>query len=211
MRRKYSRIVAIAMAAVAGGLAAFALRPAAGTSTATLAARNPAVEVRTQVIRRTIHVIRHEHGAEVRGAHGSSALVIAGHRGTARTASSGGHHTAHAAGTAAVATRASGAHGTSSGQSTASAAPVATRSSGSHSASSAPPSQSRPVSTRSSGSHSTSSGAASGTSSRLPVSTRSSGSHGTSPAGSPVRPVTRSSGGAHRDGGDGGDGNGGDN
>jgi hypothetical protein len=211
MRRKYSRIVAITLAAVAGGLAAFALRPAAGTSTAMLAARNPAVEVRTQVIRRTIHVIRHESGAGLRGAHGSSALVIAGHGGTARTASSAGHRTPHAGGTAASATRASGAHGSNSAHSTVSAAPVATRSSGSHSTSSAPVSQSHPVSTRSSGSHGTSSGAVSGTSSRRPVSTRSSGSHGTSSAGSPGRPVTRSSGGAHRDGGDGGDGNGGDN
>jgi hypothetical protein len=40
------------------------------------------------------------------------------------------------------------------------------------------------------------------------VSTRSSGSHGTSSAGSPVRPVTRSSGGAHPEGGDSRDGNG---
>jgi hypothetical protein len=211
MRRKYSRIVAIAMAAVAGGLAAFALRPAAGTSTATLAARNPAVEVRTQVIRRTIHVIRHESGAELRGARGSSALVIAGHGGKARATSSGGHRTAHTAGTATVASRASGVHGTNGGQSTASAAPVATRSSGSHITSSAPASQSHPVSTRSSGSHMTSPGASSGTSSRRPVSTRASGSPGKSSAGASGRPVTRSSGGAHRDGGDGGDGHGGDN
>ena len=208
MRRKYSRIVAIAMAAVAAGLAAFALRPAAGTSTATLAARNPAVEVRTQVIRRTIHVVHHEPGAELRGAGGPSALVIAGHGGKARTASSGGHRTAHAAAPAAVATRASGAHRTNTGQSGGSATPVATRTSGSHSTSPAPASQSHPVSTRSSGSHGTSSSAASRASSGRPVSTRSSGSHGTSSAGSSGRPVTRSSGGAHRDGGDSGDGHG---
>ena len=183
MRTKYSRIVAIAMAALAGGLAAFALRPAAGTSTSTLAARNPAVEVRTQVIRRTVHITRHEHGAALRGARGASALVIAEH-GKARTKASGGHGPAHAAGTAAVATRVSGAHGTSNGQSAASAAPVATRSSGSHSASAAPATQSHPVTTRSSGSHSGSTA-------------------GSSASG---HPVTRSSGGGHRHGEDGGGG-----
>ena len=127
MRTKYSRIVAIAMAALAGGLAAFALRPAAGTSTSTLAARNPAVEVRTQVIRRTVHITRHEHGAALRGARGASALVIAEH-GKARTKASGGHGPAHAAGTAAVATRVSGAHGTSTpARAPLRRAPVATR------------------------------------------------------------------------------------
>ena len=75
MRTNYSRIAAVVMAISAGGLAAFALRPAAGTGTLALAARNPAVEVRTQVIRRTIHVIRHEPGARLRGSRGSPALV----------------------------------------------------------------------------------------------------------------------------------------
>ena len=111
MRRKYSRIVAIAMAAVAGGLAAFALRPAAGTSTATLAARNPAVEVRTQVIRRTIHVIRHESGAR---AAGRAWFLGAGDRRARRD----GQNRARAAGIGRrtppgrqrCATRASGAH-----------------------------------------------------------------------------------------------------
>jgi hypothetical protein len=177
-------MVAIVLAALAGGLAAFALRPAAGTSTATMAARNPAVEVRTQAIRRTIHVIRHEPGAELRRARGAGSLVIAAHA-RARTKASGRHRGAHSAGTAsaAVATRASGSHGTTGGQSTASAAPVATRSSGSHGTTSAPASRSHPVTTR------------------------SSGSHGSPSSG---RPVTRSSGGGHGEHGDGGDGNGGD-
>ncbi len=183
MRRKYARIVAIAMAALAGGLAAFALRPAAGTSSATLAARNPAVEIRTQVIRRTIHVIRHEHGAHMRGSHGAAALLVARHP-HARSAPSGAHHAARGSGTSAgaVATRTSGARGTSSGNGTASAAPVATRSSGSHSTSPAPASAGHPVSTRSSGSHS-----------------------GSTAGSSSGRPVTRSSGAGHGHGEDGGD------
>ena len=88
MRTNYSRIAAVVMAISAGGLAAFALRPAAGTGTLALAARNPAVEVRTQVIRRTIHVIRHEPGARLRGSRRSPALVVAA-RGRARTVASG--------------------------------------------------------------------------------------------------------------------------
>ncbi len=184
MRTKYTRIAAVVMAITAGGLAAFALRPAAGSGTATLAARNPAVEVRTQVIRRTIHVIRHEPGATLRGSRGSSAVLVAGH-GRARTAASGKHGSAHGTGTAsaAVATRASGAHTVGSSPSSASGVPVATRSSGSHS----------------SGSSSAVGGQG------HPVATRSSGSHGTASS----RPVTRSSGGGH--GEDGGDGGGGDN
>jgi hypothetical protein len=210
MRRKYSRLVAIVTAALAGGLAAFALRPATGTSTATLAARNPAIEVRTQVIRRTIHVIRHEPGAALRATRGRGGIYVAGH-GHARTAASGKHGTTHGAGAsaAAVATRASGAHSSGSvNASSAAGAPVATRSSGSHGASSAPAAaQSHPVTTRSSGSHSGSSAPAAS----HPVTTRSSGSHSGSAGGSSsARPVTRSSGGGHGHGEDGGDGHGGD-
>jgi hypothetical protein len=185
MRKQYSRIAAIVMAVTAGGLAALALKPAPGNSAATLAARNPAVEVRTQVIRRTIHVIRHEPGARLRGHRGSAAVLGAAEsHARARTSASGAHRAGHAAGTGvAVATRTSGSHSTPSSP-TNQSHPVATRSSGSHSTASAPTHRSQPVSTRSSGSLGTSSGAAS--------------------AGSSGRPVTRASGGGHGHG-DGGD------
>lgn len=181
MRKQYSRIAAVVMAVAAGGLAAFALRPAPGHTAATLAARNPAIEVRTQVIRRTIHVIRHEPGARLRGSRVPSAVVVSGH-GRARTAASGGHRGTRSAGVAtAVATRASGSHGSAAAPQS---RPVTTHSSGSHTTASAPTHQSRPVSTRSSGSHGTSSGSSS--------------------AGSSAHPVTRSSGGGHGHGDDGG-------
>src|SRR5207248_724385 len=79
MRRRYSRTAAVVLALLAGGLAAFALRPTAGTSTTAVAARNPAVEVRTQVIRRTIHVIRHEPGARLRGSRTAPSVVVRPH------------------------------------------------------------------------------------------------------------------------------------
>jgi hypothetical protein len=154
MRTKYSRIAAVVLALTAGGLAAFALRPAAGSSTGTLAARNPAVEVRTQVIRRTIHVIRHEPGASLRGSRRSTALFGAGH-GAARTHASGGHGSSRVAGTAsaaAVATRASGTHVTGTGRSSPPAGPVTTRSSGSHGSTSTGTSA-RPVTRSSGGGH----------------------------------------------------------
>lgn len=92
MRRTHARAVAGLTAVAAGGFAAYALRPS-DTVTATLAAHNPAVEVRTQIIRRTIHVIRHEsaghfphpRGAVATGSPGS------GPRGSARTGASGSH------------------------------------------------------------------------------------------------------------------------
>lgn len=185
MRSRHSRTLAVALAVAAGGLAAFALRPAASTSTATLAARNPAVEVRTQVIRRTIHVIRHEPGAGLRGPRASSPIVVSGRgHGHARTGASGAHRSSAAANGAAVATRASGGHGAAAGHVTGTGAPVGTRTSGSR-GSSAPARAGRSVSTRTSGSHSGSS------------------------AGSSVRPVTGSSGAGHKGGDDGGDGHGG--
>jgi hypothetical protein len=151
MARKHSRIAAVVTALLAGGLAAYALRPAPGTATATLAARNPAVEVRTQVIRRTIHVIRHEPGARLPGPRGSSVVAVGAHRhGHVATAASGSHHSTSGARSAAVATRVSGSHSPSSTGSAGSGAPVSTRASGSHSASSSG-SAGRPV-TRSSGS-----------------------------------------------------------
>jgi len=58
MRKTYTRTAAALAALAAGGLAVVALRPADKT-TATLAANTPPVEVRTQVITRTVHVTRH--------------------------------------------------------------------------------------------------------------------------------------------------------
>ncbi|MGB0094266.1 MAG: hypothetical protein WBP81_17270, partial [Solirubrobacteraceae bacterium] len=111
MRRTQIRIVAAVTAIAAGGLAAYALRPSDNPGVA-LASRNP-VEVRTQVIRRTIHVIRHD---------------SAGHSPSPRRAIATGAPGHGAKG--AIATGASGSHSASGpgGQS----APVATRSSGSH-------------------------------------------------------------------------------
>lgn len=152
MQKKYARGLAAVAALLAGGLAAFALRPSS-TPTTTLAARNPAVEVRTQVIRRTIH-IGHAPGASV---HSSGATVRSVAR--PRTGTSG----AHSAASTAVATRTSG-----SPAATGAGAPI-TRTSGS-----AAPAAGAPARTRTSG------GATSG------------------------RPVTRSSGGGGKDGGDGG-------
>ncbi len=171
MRLRYSRAVAAVTAIAAGLLAAFALRPSSSPSTATLAARNPAVEVRTQVIRRTVHVIRHEPGAGLKGAHGANGMVVGGHR-SAGSAGYGGT----AASAAGVATRTSGSHaaGVSSAVSAGSGAPVTTRTSGSHASAPTSASAGAPVSTRTSGSHGSSAG---GSSSGRPV-TRSSGAHG---------------------------------
>jgi hypothetical protein len=190
MRRSHSRVAATVLAAAAGGLAAFALRPAAGTTTATLAARNPAVEVRTQVIRRTIHVIRHEPGAALRGARGPSLRAVNRSGPTPPR----------------VRTAASGAHRASTGPVAGASVPVSTHSSGPHGGSTSP-SPSHPVTTRSSsGPH----GGSTSPSPSHPVTTRSSGgSHGGSSGPSAGMPVTRSSGGAHGHGDDGGDGNGG--
>lgn len=208
MRRRQWRTAAVLTALAAGGLAAFALRPSQGATNAPLATRDPAAEVRTQVIRRTIHIIRHEPGARLRGSRPTSGVAVQTH-GHARTGASGSHGPGSARGSAAVATRTSGSHGAAGGYAAGHNAPVSTRTSGSHGSSSAAPTVA-PVSTRASGSHGSSSAAPT----VAPVSTRTSGSHGGSSTGSPRKPVTRSSGGAGHggDGGDGGDGhNGGDN
>jgi hypothetical protein len=139
MRRTHTRTAAAVTALAAGGLAAFALRPT-NKPTLAIAARDPVVEVRTQVIRRTIHIIRHEPAAQF--------PVPRERRGfregaRARTGASGSHHASAAAAT----TRTSGAHTSYSGGS------VATRTSGSHAGSgSGSSSTSRPT-TRTSGSH----------------------------------------------------------
>lgn len=188
MRRRHSRAAAAVTALAAGGLAAFSLRPSDGATTAALAARNPPAEVRTQVIRRTIHIIRHEPGARLPGSRDTSGAGVQA-RGPVRSGASGSHRPAPAGGSTGVATRTSGSHGGATGSPTGASTPVSTRTSGSH----GPSSSSAPAGT--------------------PVSTRSSGSHGGSSGGSSAKPVTRSSSSeGHGDGSDGGDGHrGGDN
>jgi hypothetical protein len=151
MNKRYSRALAAAAALVAGGLAAFALRPSQATSTQALAARNPAVEVRTEVIRRTIHITRHQGAAGI-GSRGGSVLIARAR--AVKSGTSGSHHSAVAG---AVATRTSGARPVGA------TGPVSTHTSGSHGSAG-----STAVSTRTSGS--------SGSAGK--PTTRSSGSHG---------------------------------
>lgn len=193
-------MAATTTALAAAVLAVLALRPSSKAPTS-LAARNPAVEVRTVVIRRTVHIVKHERapgaigphghgqvavGAEHRpktgasGSHSSRSGVAAG--GAVSTRASGSHLVAGIPGSAPVTTRTSAAHGAPT-SGAGSAAPVTTRTSAAHGGTPSS-SGSRPVTTRTS--------AASGTSRGKPVSTRTSGSHG-------------------GDGEDGGDGSGGDN
>lgn len=114
------------------------------------------------MIRRTIHIIRHEPGAAMRGPRVASAVAVSGSHGVLAANGSGG-----------VATRTSGSRGGATGLPTGASAPVSTGTSGSHGPSSSPAPAGSPVSTRSSGSHGGSSGGSSGT----PV-TRTSGSGG---------------------------------
>ena len=97
MRRSHTRTAAAITAVAAGGLAAFTLRPADTPTAATLAANTPPVEVRTQVITRTVHVIRHQSGAHHPGRRGA---IATGTPGSSKGGSAGG----------AVRTSASGSH-----------------------------------------------------------------------------------------------------
>ena len=196
MRTTYTRTVAMLTALAAGVLAAFALRPSPAT-TVTLAARNPAVEVRTEVIRRTIHIIKHVAGA---GGFGSPAGAAYGHRsGSVRTGASRSHSAGAPAGNGvAFTTHVSGSHSSAVGT-TYAGGTVRTRTSASRHGSSGSGSTGGPVTTRTSGSRHAS-GPASG-----PVTTHTSGSSG---SGKPVH--TRTSGTHVGEGGDGGNG-GGDN
>ena len=163
MRRTYTRLIAGAAAVAAGALAAFALRGPSTTATA-VAARNPAVEVRTVVVRRTIHIVKHEHPAGAGSLPGRSPTSASA--GIARSRASGSHGSAPGAAVGgAVSTRTSGSHaavGATRGT------PVTTRTSTSHGSSSG--GSGSPVATRTS--------ASSGGSSGKPVATRTSGGHG---------------------------------
>jgi hypothetical protein len=199
MPKTPTRILAAVTAVLAAGVAGYALRTPQ-QSAATLAARNPPAEVKTQVIRKTIHIVRHPHARAgtgpgvhgrvyVAGAAGAKAYSTAVHTGASRshlTGSTGSTGTG-AVGSAPVSTRTS-SHGATSSAPAASSGSTPT---------------SRPVTTRTS-THGTT-GASSGSSAPTsrPVTTRTS-THGTTgSSGAPV--TTRTSKGG--EGGDGGNDN----
>ncbi len=151
MRMTKTRIAAALTALAAGGLATVALRPSSTSRTTSLAsASQPAVEVRTQVIRRTIHVVRHEHpprpmrprttaGAGPSPRTGSAGATVGSAAAvTPRTASSGSHTAVSSAPAASVPapvrTRTSGAPSSGNtggkGSGTQHNGPVRTRTSG---------------------------------------------------------------------------------
>jgi hypothetical protein len=175
MRKRHGRILGSVAAVMAAGLAGFSLRPSSQPVTA-VASRNP-VEVKTQVIRRTIHIV-HRQGA------GHPAAHAAGRHGNVSTPGRKGSGTARS-----VRTGASRSHVTGSsaggGSPAAAPAPVTTRTSASHPSSALPASQPSsgspaagpsPVTTRTSGSRpsSGSPAASTGTGSK-PVTSRTSG------------------------------------
>ena len=101
MRRTYGRIASALAAVLAAGVAGFSLRPTPRTVT-TLATRGP-TEVHTQVVRRTIHIVRHRGDRHGRTLAGSGSPTGRGrgtpggpaHRaGVVRTGASGSHHAA---------------------------------------------------------------------------------------------------------------------
>ncbi len=140
MSRRISntRIAALASTLAAGALAAFALRSSPATI-GTAAQVNPqAAEVRTQVIRRTVHIVRHERPprGHLKYGRSSGAGAIAGGRASVigsppRTAASGSHSGAPSgpAITSAPRTRTSSV-GVRPAPSSAAPAPARTRTSG---------------------------------------------------------------------------------
>lgn len=168
-----------------------------------LAPRAQPVEVRTEVIRKTVNVYRREHphhaagkGVSGRGSAGSTVPRAAGAlSASARTRSSGAHAVASTPSAAlVVSTRSSGSHSTPSESTSGGRTPR--RGSGSHT-----------VKTRSSGSRQTSGshagGSTEGGSGSHPIKTRTSGGSASGGGSGASRPVsTRSSGGAGGEGGD---------
>lgn len=159
MRKTHTRIAGALAALLAAGLAGFSLR-SQPTSSVSLAARSPAPAVATQVIRRTIHIVRHEHPRTPHGSPpGFPRRGGAGHANPARSVHTGasGSHAAGsagalvAAGGGAVTTRTSPSHtsaGSAPSGSTATGAPVTTRTSPSHASTGSAPSGSAPAGTR---------------------------------------------------------------
>ena len=163
MRRLAStRSAALAAALAAGALAAYTLRPTAGSSSFV---QPQAAIVRTQVIRRTVHIVRHERPPRGRRTartrvtvHNATVLAPAG---APRTGTSGSHAGAAAAptvvpgGAAAPRTRTSGV-GVAVAPATTpatgvSGAPVRTRTSRAAAAGSPSTGAAAPVRTRTSG------------------------------------------------------------
>jgi hypothetical protein len=189
MPKRHGRILGSLAAVIAAGLAGFSLRPSPQPVTA-VASRNPA-EVKTQVIRRTIHIVHRQGSGQAaeRGRHGRPGSGTRSVRTGASRFHATGSTTGVGGGAAAVATRTSGSHvapAASSGSAGGSSGtPVTTRTSASHPASGSPGSQpstgspgagSSPVTTRTSGSHTASGSPAAGTGTgSKPVTSRTSG------------------------------------
>jgi len=144
-RTTNARIAAAATTFAAGVLAAFALRPATSSTSSATVSRPQAAEVRTQVIRRTVHIVRHERPPRARGGAGTSAArstsaatSIVGAPSAPRTRVSGASAvvapTSATAGTP-VRTRTSGTAAAGEPSRRGSVAPVRTRTSGSGSGS----------------------------------------------------------------------------
>jgi hypothetical protein len=195
MRRREMMTAGGVTLAGLGVLAGFAIG-SGQNNPATVASRTQPVEVRTQIIRKTVHVYRRPkpHHAPGGGGRGSSP----GSRGSI---GAGGVPVA-------ARTRSSGSHVAASVVAGSAPPPVRTHSSGSSAPVRHSTRVSHPVRTSSSGTHHSSGSSHPVTS--HPVKTRTSGgaSRPSSGASKPVK--TRSSGG-HGDGGDGGDGGGHDN
>lgn len=191
MQTNHIRAAGAIAAVIAAGGVGYTLRPS--TQPVALAARNPAVEVRTVVIRRTIHIVRHERARppvkHIAGAAAAPGQAPAQPAGLPAAASAVRTRTSHHATTAVPST----------GQPVASSAPLRTSTSKHAASSTAAPvvGSAAPLKTK------TSSHATAGTTHGAPVTTRTSGGHGT--AGKPV--TTRTSG----KGGDDGGGDGSDN
>jgi len=163
-RTTNARIAAAATTFAAGVLAAFALRPATSSTSSTTVSRPQAAEVRTQVIRRTVHIVRHERPPRPRGGAGTS-----GARSTSAATSIGGTPSAPR-------TRVSGASAVVAPTSATAGTPVRTRTSGT--AAAGEPSRRgsvAPVRTRTSGSGSPAAGGSGG---GKTVRTRTSGGGG---------------------------------
>jgi hypothetical protein len=194
MRKTHTRIAGALAALLAAGLAGFTLR-SQPRSSVSLAARSPAPAVATQVIRRTVHIVRHEHPRSAPGSRVRSptrAGVGQAYRGRS------------------VHTGASGSRGAGAPGAPASAggAVVTTRTSPSHASTGSAPSGSAPAgtrpTTRTSPAHAPTGSAPSGSAAPGTRPTTRTSPHGSTGAPGSKHVATRSSGGGE-DRGDHGD------